>query len=90
MSSEMNVIREHESDTRDQLYPREKPSATFFRPGRSGDRLPVVPAGISGPVDPMGWRWTIASLNLTARSSTSRVPGRSKSERLKAGFDTHA
>jgi hypothetical protein len=78
----MNVIREHESNTRDQLYPREKLSATFFRPGRSGDRLPVVPAGISGPVDPMSWRWTIVSLNLTARFSTSRVPQRSRSEHL--------
>jgi hypothetical protein len=43
--SQMNAIREHESNTGDQLYPREKPSATFFRPGRSADRLPMVLAG---------------------------------------------
>jgi hypothetical protein len=28
----MNAIREHESDTENQAYHCEKPSATFFRP----------------------------------------------------------
>jgi hypothetical protein len=52
----MNAIWEHESNTGDQVYPCEKPSATFFQPGRSADSLPMVLAGISVPSLP-AQRW---------------------------------
>jgi hypothetical protein len=43
----MIAIREHESDTEDEVYPAKSRRQCFFRPGRSADRLPMFPAGIS-------------------------------------------